>query len=372
MGKFKNASFVEVIGDGKDNDAHTQALPTSGGGEVEVTAPTVQTKVDDELAFVGIDHDEAFASNGPRVGRAEVASDMQFAIDGLEPRSAHFGSTYSKEKQRGEQRSVRESQRSGGRNVKMDSYGDRGDNLVQDKGNREYRVGGDIPDGLLRLDRGPEHHGQRNTEHQRRSSANIITISDGRQQALGRAENKIRELEARIRVLQSEMQGLMNVSQHKDALLEQNRELLNLRMTELKGAQTFLTTEDHTSIADVVRTVKSLNEEIFQAAAFMADSLQDRLGNRSMIVNDDSEAAPSTGMRNLVGQRLLELLRSSQDKEEAEILSQHAIQACLAACSRREVGRWAVHPAENHYLNCLYGEIIKTGDFTISCILLWP
>ncbi|KAF8161587.1 hypothetical protein B0H34DRAFT_701643 [Crassisporium funariophilum] len=87
-----------------------------------------------------------------------------------------------------------------------------------------------------------------------------------------RAGKEIRELKRRqeeeLRILKDRLRGA-------DEKHGQVAKLLDVRTADLKGAQTFLTTADLYSGAEIVTMVESLNAEIFQAAAFLAELLED-------------------------------------------------------------------------------------------------
>ncbi|KAJ3513954.1 hypothetical protein NMY22_g14894 [Coprinellus aureogranulatus] len=73
------------------------------------------------------------------------------------------------------------------------------------------------------------------------------------------AEGKIEELEQRCREAEDS--------------LEKTKSLLQTRTEELTIAQTFMTTADKYSVAEVVRLTEQLSDDIFQTAALLADIL---------------------------------------------------------------------------------------------------
>jgi hypothetical protein len=89
------------------------------------------------------------------------------------------------------------------------------------------------------------------------------------------AENKICDLERKVLQRDENIQNLeqkLRISQEQNL---QTTKLLDERTAELKGAQAFLTTADRYSGADIIKMAKSLNAEIFQASALMAELLVD-------------------------------------------------------------------------------------------------
>ena len=101
------------------------------------------------------------------------------------------------------------------------------------------------------------------------------------------AERMIFELEARSRTQEGEVRALREQLKEAEEKLIQVEKLLEVRTADLKGVQTFLTTADLHSGSEIMAMVESLNDEIFQAAAFMAELLEsepvtgwrDRRGN---------------------------------------------------------------------------------------------
>jgi hypothetical protein len=85
-------------------------------------------------------------------------------------------------------------------------------------------------------------------------------ICDLERKVLQQDEN-IRNLEQKLRISQEQR--------------SQTTKLLDDRTAELKGAQAFLTTADRYSGADIIKMADSLNAEIFQASALMAELLVD-------------------------------------------------------------------------------------------------
>jgi hypothetical protein len=91
---------------------------------------------------------------------------------------------------------------------------------------------------------------------------------------------RIKDLKGRIdssrrRILELSEGYQMQQSQleQKEQLLSEKEDLLRTRTAELKTAETFLATTDTISGADLTRLVEDLNNEIFQTAAALIDSL---------------------------------------------------------------------------------------------------
>lgn len=88
------------------------------------------------------------------------------------------------------------------------------------------------------------------------------------------AERMIFELEARSRTQEGEVRALREQLKEAEEKQVQVEKLLEVRTADLKGVQTFLTTADLHSGSEIIAMVESLNDEIFQAAAFMAELLE--------------------------------------------------------------------------------------------------
>ena len=88
------------------------------------------------------------------------------------------------------------------------------------------------------------------------------------------AERSIFELEARSRTQEGEVRALREQLKDAEEKQVQVEKLLEVRTADLKGVQTFLTTADLHSGSEIMAMVESINDEIFQTAAFMAELLE--------------------------------------------------------------------------------------------------
>ncbi|TFK20832.1 hypothetical protein FA15DRAFT_707735 [Coprinopsis marcescibilis] len=85
------------------------------------------------------------------------------------------------------------------------------------------------------------------------------------------ATRHIHGLEASHRHLESHLNEVQLQLQQSESRHSKMSDLLDVRTAELKGAQTFLTKADQFSGGDVVRLAESLNSEIFQLCASLAE-----------------------------------------------------------------------------------------------------
>ena len=88
------------------------------------------------------------------------------------------------------------------------------------------------------------------------------------------AERIIFELESRSRTQEGEVRALQEQLKDAEEKQVQVEKLLEVRTADLKGVQTFLTTADLHSGSEIMAMVESINDEIFQAAAFMGELLE--------------------------------------------------------------------------------------------------
>jgi len=143
---------------------------------------------------------------------------------------------------------------------------------------------------------------------------------------------------------------------------EITRKLLEEKTTELKGIQMFLNKADSLSGADVVGLVNSLNAEVLQVAAFMADTLE-----FGILMSQQEEVWSKVERRacRAIGEELTQALqvgaKSLKDKNDFDpTLVQFALQICLTWCCRFISTSWALSE-ENASLARLYGEIRHKG-----------
>jgi hypothetical protein len=114
--------------------------------------------------------------------------------------------------------------------------------------------------------------------------------------------------------------------------------LLETRTSELKGAQTFLTTADSHSGNEVIGMVERLNTEILQTAAFMADSfVVDYIGESQFASEDMIELLEWA--KCLFGSKMVWLLRSSDHNEDPTLI-QTALQAVMVNWSCEVISSW--------------------------------
>jgi hypothetical protein len=137
---------------------------------------------------------------------------------------------------------------------------------------------------------------------------------------------------------------------------------LETRTSELKGAQAFLTTADSLSGAEVTTMVEGLNSEIFQTAAFIADSFEFEP------MQAHSGAVPDTAHKKVagwIGAKTLHLLTSTRHSEDP-MLIQIAVQSCLARYSKDIIGTWCFNMIPERFLVKVYDQMRQSEDQAVS------
>ena len=145
----------------------------------------------------------------------------------------------------------------------------------------------------------------------------------------------------------------------------QTRHLLEERTTELKGAQRFLTQTDSLSGAEVISMAESLNAEILQAAAYMADSLEfsyRRTNTKEGV--EESDKLPQRARR-VLGEPMMKVLRSRWEQHETDLDPtpvQIALQIVMVYFSVNIAELWTPGKGkENEVLADIFARISEKG-----------
>ncbi len=141
--------------------------------------------------------------------------------------------------------------------------------------------------------------------------------------------------------------------------LEASRQLSDVRGKELLGAQVFLTKADMLSVSELTQKVTDLNDETFQAAALLAESLT----HQEATWSTDAEKAVSCNIaRNIIGEPMLRTLTNTTEPEPNPLLVQLTVQICLTEFCRMKLETWYEGDSiTNEFLTHIYGEIHKSG-----------
>ena len=147
-------------------------------------------------------------------------------------------------------------------------------------------------------------------------------------------EERNTQLTNQLTIFSIQLQGAE--SQHRRTL-----QLLEAKTSALKGAEAFLTKEDSLSGADVIAMVDTLNAEILQIAAFMADCL-DNTERDLHTAAEEAEVARDSAVESL-GEPMIRILETRTDEpasEENFMGLQIALQVCLVYSCIRIVESW--------------------------------
>ncbi|KAF8959230.1 hypothetical protein BDZ97DRAFT_1667372 [Flammula alnicola] len=182
-----------------------------------------------------------------------------------------------------------------------------------------------------------------------------------------RAENRV--MTNRTATLDTQRRQLEGELQRAKVEYEQTAELLEVRTSELKGAQAFLTKTDQLSGAEVIKLLEGLNGEIMQIAA----SMTEELAIEEKKIDDEGKEQESDEMReafarteDIIGPRMAELLKTSEHHEDP-ILVQIAVQASMAAYTHWIVSSWVFEsPEDEHMLSEIYARVRESEEQAIS------
>ncbi|KAF8161572.1 hypothetical protein B0H34DRAFT_701537 [Crassisporium funariophilum] len=155
---------------------------------------------------------------------------------------------------------------------------------------------------------------------------------------------------------------LMNVNRN----LQDAKNLSDVRGKELLGSQVFLTKADSLSVSEVIDKVVALNEEIFQAAATLGESM---VHHRYETSQEDMALAYESA-RTTIGEPILDILVSQSQKRKPEVnplLVQVALQVYLVNFCASKAAPW--YPSEDRaagFLNMLYCDIRASEEQAVS------
>jgi len=179
------------------------------------------------------------------------------------------------------------------------------------------------------------------------------------------AARRITEIESRNQQQEEEIRTLRQRILQSDEKQVNTDRLLQARTADLKGVETFLTTADEYSGAEIMMMVESLNGEIFQISAFMAETLE----NESQVATPQEHEKNITRFRkalefsrNHIGANLFSHLKDNAAKVRADALPlQLGLQALLTTWCAFLVRSWASGPFDDD-LQKLYKYIRNSGE----------
>ncbi|KAK0212130.1 hypothetical protein DFS33DRAFT_1491806 [Desarmillaria ectypa] len=141
-------------------------------------------------------------------------------------------------------------------------------------------------------------------------------------------------------------------------LRKEEHALLDLRMRELQDARAYLTTEDAMSGEEIKGMTEALNTEIYQVAAFMADTLD---FDWTLLGDEQTQAAAAR----CVGEHLVRALSGGAPRDDSEEETRHlatlaAIQASLVQSCSTVINAWALSQEVSGHFAHLYMNIRRT------------
>ncbi|KAF9218709.1 hypothetical protein BS17DRAFT_719808 [Gyrodon lividus] len=161
----------------------------------------------------------------------------------------------------------------------------------------------------------------------------------------------------------AQSEELKRAREESSALKKEFHQVLTLledRTSELKGAQSFLTTADAFSGSEVINTLQRLNAEVLQSTAFMAESMVE-LFDPWMTMREsrtDEQAAGGTRASAKIGGVIAHFLGTKKHKDDP-ILIQIAFQAYLTYMLRWIACSWIIGGEEEHdlFIDTIYQSV---------------
>ena len=175
----------------------------------------------------------------------------------------------------------------------------------------------------------------------------------------------IKEIVSRNQQQEEEICALRQRILQSDEKQVKTDRLLQARTADLKGGETFLTTADEFSGAEITMMVESLNGEIFQVSAFMAKTLE----NESQVATPEEHEKNITRFQKAlelsryhIGANLFSHLKDNAPKVRADALPlQLGLQALLTTWCTIMVRSWISSPFDND-LQKIYKCIRNSGE----------
>jgi hypothetical protein len=181
------------------------------------------------------------------------------------------------------------------------------------------------------------------------------------------AANKICDLDKKVLQRDENIQNLeqkLRISQEQRL---QTTKLLDERTAELRGAQAFMTTADQHSGAEIIKMAESLNAEIFQASALLAELLVDDPVAEDFVIQKNIKKydAHLERGRELMGSRLFDHLVTKYREIRVDPLPlQLAFQALFTTWCLYEVDQFCEGPT-GESLKQIYRRICESGKSLI-------
>ncbi len=175
---------------------------------------------------------------------------------------------------------------------------------------------------------------------------------------LGLAEQKIVSLEEKMAARDKDLIQLHADLEREQAVRKDERHLLDIRTQELQDAHAYSMRNDTLSTEELVAKVETLNAEIYQVSAYMADSMT--FGARV-----DFEAARVEAVH-WFGSYIIDLLCSTINEETRMQVVQIAMQAALVQSCADFISMWHIEKRTDENLSHLYAKIQATSESAVQ------
>jgi len=144
---------------------------------------------------------------------------------------------------------------------------------------------------------------------------------------------------------------------------EEVKSLSDTRGKELVGTRVFLSKANSLSISDVTQKIHTLNQEIYQAAASLADSI---VRSKENLSEEDSKQYVGHS-KTLLGPSLAQILYMAAGKSQEPVhpfLVQVTLQAFLINFCKKKIDQWTeVESSTDQFLHTLYHEIRSSSTY---------
>lgn len=143
--------------------------------------------------------------------------------------------------------------------------------------------------------------------------------------------------------------------------------LLDDRTSELKGAQSFLTTADTFSGTEVLNTLQRLNSEILQHTAFIAESMIESYMPDKVFMKTEEQMAGANRVTGVIGGAIVHFLGTKKHRDDP-ILVQIAFQAYFAHVLQWITRAWNIggDETQNRLIEEIYEKVRDTEAQAIS------
>lgn len=143
--------------------------------------------------------------------------------------------------------------------------------------------------------------------------------------------------------------------------------LLDDRTSELKGAQSFLTTADTFSGTEVLNTLQRLNSEVLQHTAFIAESMIESYMPDKALMKTEKQMAGANRVSGVIGRTIVHFLGTKKHRDDP-ILVQIAFQAYFAHVLQWIACAWSIggDETQNQLIDEIYEKVRDTEAQAIS------